>query len=80
MAIADADLEKLANLEHARWMDERRRQGWTYGAPRDDARMRHPLMVPWDQLGDEAKDKNRVIIRNLPRLVEKAGLRVQRIG
>jgi class 3 adenylate cyclase/tetratricopeptide (TPR) repeat protein len=79
MVITDAHVEHLANLEHIRWMDERRRQGWTYGSPRDNARMRHPLMVPWDQLEDVHKEKDRDTIRNLPGLVEKAGFRVRRI-
>ncbi len=80
MAISDAQVERLAMLEHERWMADRRRQGWTFGPARDDARKRHPLMIPWDRLEEPEKEKDRDTIRNLPRLVEKAGFRLRQIG
>ncbi len=80
IAISDADIEQLAIREHDRWMAERRRSGWTYAATRDNARKHHPLLVPWENLSDEEKEKDRDPIRNLPKLVERAGFRVRRIG
>jgi class 3 adenylate cyclase/tetratricopeptide (TPR) repeat protein len=80
IAITDAQVEDLAIREHERWMAERARSGWTYGPIRDNARKRHPLMVEWDRLSETEKDKDRDTIRNLPRLIERAGFRVNRIG
>jgi hypothetical protein len=61
-------------------MRERQRQGWTYAPERDDARQHHPLLVPWEQLSEEQREKDRDAVRNLPRLLETAGLRVRKIG
>ncbi len=75
----DATLEKLSIREHARWMSDRMQNGWTFGEKRDDARKLHPLLVPWEQLSEPEKDKDRDTIRNLPKLVEKAGFRVRKL-
>ena len=42
----------LAPMEHARWCAERWLGGWTLAAERDDARHRHPDLVPWERLAD----------------------------
>jgi len=77
--ISDADLEEMARREHERWTAERQRAGWSYGAPRDNARKLHPLLVPWDELSEPEKEKDRDTIRNVPRLIDRAGLGVRRI-
>ncbi|MBE7211927.1 MAG: hypothetical protein INR65_12985, partial [Gluconacetobacter diazotrophicus] len=73
-------VEALAVHEHDRWARERRRLGWTYGPVRDNARKRHPLLVPWEALGEVEREKDRVAVRNVPWLVEKAGFRVRKLG
>lgn len=74
-----AQVEELAIREHGRWMIERQRRGWTYAPERDNARLHHPLLVPWKKLSKKEKEKDRDTIRNLPRLLEKGGFRVRRI-
>jgi hypothetical protein len=71
--------EAVAKQEHDRWMNERRRSGWTYGIPRDNARKLHPLLVDWDRLPEEAKEKDRETVSNLPGLIERAGFQVRKI-
>jgi len=80
MLIPDALVEELSIREHARWMRDRQRQGWTYAPVRDNTRQHHPLLVPWEQLSEPEKEKDRDTVRNLPHLVEKAGLRMRRIS
>jgi tetratricopeptide (TPR) repeat protein len=80
MVIPDALVEELSVREHARWMRDRQRQGWTYAPVRDNTRQHHPLLVPWEQLSEPEKEKDRDTVRNLPHLVEKAGLRVRKIS
>jgi len=41
-AFRDDELDRLARLEHERWMQERTQQGWRYGSVRDDQRKLHP--------------------------------------
>jgi class 3 adenylate cyclase len=80
LAITDAQVEEMAIREHDRWMAERMRHDWTYAPVRDNSRKHHPLLIPWDQLSEVEKEKDRDTIRNLPKLVEKAGFRVRRIN
>lgn len=78
--LPDADLDASARREHDRWADERRRQGWTFGPLRDDARKFHPLLIPWDELSKNDKEKDRDTVRNALVLAAKAGFRLRRIS
>jgi hypothetical protein len=79
IVMSDEDVERLAEREHERWMAERRKSGWTYAPRRDNARKHHNLLVPWDDLQERDRDRDRDTVRNLPKLVERAGFRVRRI-
>ncbi len=67
-------LEKLARLEHMRWTAERRLAWWSFGAIRDNALRRHPLLVPYDALEEEEKEKDRQTMRDIPEVLRRAGL------
>jgi class 3 adenylate cyclase len=77
IAITDAQMEEMAIREHERWMADRMRHDWTWAPVRDNARKHHPLLIPWERLSEVEKEKDRDTIRNLPRLIEKAGFRVR---
>jgi class 3 adenylate cyclase len=51
--------EKLSEHTHDLWAQLRLAQGWTYGPVRDDARKRHPCLVPYRDLPDSEKDHDR---------------------
>jgi voltage-gated potassium channel Kch len=72
-------VEELARSEHDRWCAERRGSGWQYGGVRDDDRRRHPDLLPWDELGEDARNKNRDAIRRLPEALADAGFEIVRI-
>jgi hypothetical protein len=55
-------LEQLAELEHLRWMAERRLSGWQHGPVRDNLRRHHPDLVPWHQLPEASKRFDREIV------------------
>ena len=57
--------ELLAKLEHNRWYAERRLNGWQYGTTRDDNRKIHPCLIPYEQLPEEEKQKDRTNIQDL---------------
>ena len=80
IAMAPEQIEAMAIHEHDRWAQDRQRQGWTYGPVRDNARKFHPLLVPWEALDEVEREKDRVTVRNVPWLVEKAGFRVRPLG
>jgi hypothetical protein len=75
----EAHIERLAAAEHDGWMAQRTKDGWRYGSPRDDARKLHPSMVPYRDLPDAEKDKDRAAVRNYPKQVAAAGLAIVRL-
>lgn len=74
-----AEVERMAELEHERWCQDRAADGWTYGATRDDRRKTTPYLVPWDQLTEEVKDLDRSAVRALPELLTYAGFEIVRL-
>jgi hypothetical protein len=72
------DIEIMACMEHERWCQELRRENWSYGPERNNERRTHPSLVPWTDLPESEKDKTRNFIRDLPRLLSRAGFQVQR--
>lgn len=74
----EGDVEKLARMEHDRWMAARRQAGVTYGEERT-ART-HPDLLDWDAgLSESAKEKDRMFVRGLPALLEAEGLAIVRL-
>jgi hypothetical protein len=71
---ADPRLEQLAIREHDRWVARKIKTGWRYGDPRDDERKLHPCIRPWDELPENEKEKDRMMVREIPDVVEAAGM------
>ncbi len=76
-AFSDAEIELLAQLEHRRWMDERKGQGIVYRPVREGNQ--HPDLVDWQYLSEIAKDKDRDAIRELPMILWRAGFQILRL-
>lgn len=55
-------LERLAELEHARWMMERHLSGWQHGPLRDNTRRIHPDLVPYAELKDSVRHFDRAMV------------------
>lgn len=72
------EIEMLARLEHARWVEERLRQGWRPGPRRDVAERRSPYLVPWEELSEKVRDLDRDSVRAIPRLLAEVGLLIVR--
>lgn len=73
-------VEEHARYEHARWMHLRIEQGYRYGPVRNDEvtaerpQKTHPDLVPWAELTDAAKDKDRAALRTLVEHLSTMGL------
>jgi hypothetical protein len=72
------EVEGLARIEHDRWCEEKRRVDWRYDPIKDDERKLHPLLVPWEQLSEPDRDKDRDAVRALPDMLAQAGFEVYR--
>jgi hypothetical protein len=69
----EARIEALAEAEHARWITEKRLSGWCYGPVRNDRLKRHPSLLPYAELSEGEKEKDRQMWRVLPLLLAAAG-------
>lgn len=52
--------EQMAKNVHEIWAETRIAQGWTYGPERNDAKKKHPCLIPYEELPEEEKvyDRN----------------------
>jgi hypothetical protein len=73
------EIEKLAEKEHKRWVKQKLENGWQYATVTDKPRKKHKDIVSWDRLSQEDKEKDRVMVRAIPKIVGKAGFMIVRI-
>ena len=76
-AFTAAEVDRLAEMEHERWVAERRAQGWTRG-PRDPIQKTNPNLVSWSELDEPAREMNRSSVRRLPFFLNRAGFTAHR--
>jgi len=74
-----SELEKLAQMEHERFVEERIGAGWRIGT-RDPDRKRSPYLVPWIDLEEEVRDLDRLFIRGLPKFLARTGFQIVRVA
>ena len=79
IAFSQAEIELMARMEHDRWLRERRQAGWKSGR-KDIGKRRSPYLVPWDELTEDIKERDRVFIRDLPKFLAGAGFKIYPIG
>jgi len=75
-----AEIEIMAEMEHERWMAERRIEGWVYGPDRDVDRKVSPALVPWADLPEGVKEYDREAVRAIPEVLATARFEVYRLG
>jgi hypothetical protein len=64
-----AEIDRLARMEHVRWMEERR-------IKQPD----HADLEPWEKLSAKEKEKDIRAIKAMPEILEKVGLRIVRLS
>jgi voltage-gated potassium channel Kch len=79
-AFSESEIEELGRLEHDRWCEDLTREGWRWGRVKDLERKLHPSLVPWSELSEEERDKDREPIRALPRMLALVGFEILRPG
>jgi hypothetical protein len=72
IVLTDELVERLAAAAHDVFCEGKHRDGWTYGE-RNEANKTHPLLVPYLELPDWAKEANRVTVRAIPQKLGVAG-------
>jgi hypothetical protein len=77
------ETEVLSGIAHARWMAAKGIAGWKPGPQRDDRKMIHPDMIPYVELDEPAKQKDRDVVDSLADMAALSGetlKRERRIG
>jgi RyR domain/TrkA-N domain len=64
-------MEQLAEITHRAWMIDRRLDGWRYGKLRDNSKLIHPSLRPYNELSEATKDLDRAQIRLLCKAVKQ---------
>lgn len=71
----DAQLERMAELEHTSWRRHLEGRGWRHATERDDRRRRHPDLLPWERLPEASRQKTRDGVRSSLELLATLGYR-----
>lgn len=69
-------VERLAMLEHERYVGQKLRDGFTHGPVRDAAAKTNPTLVEWGKLDEAEKEKDRDQVRAIPRFMAEVGFEV----
>lgn len=73
--VSDDQLDEMARRDHESWLEHLKRNGWTWAAQRDRPGKKHPDLLAWDQLSDEAREKTRKGVTDSLALLETLGYR-----
>jgi macrodomain Ter protein organizer (MatP/YcbG family) len=74
----DVEREKMAEMEHGRFITERLLAGWKYGTERDPVKKTSPTLIPWSILSEEEKKKDREAVDFLPGKLKEYGYEIIR--
>jgi len=73
------EIEWMSKKEHDHWLEERLNYGWKYAPGKKNTRKKtSPSLIPWDQLSEEEKNKDRNFVRKMPVFLAKAGFQIYR--
>jgi hypothetical protein len=72
-------LDELAIMEHERWMRMKFTQGWQGAPVTDKDNKAHADLVPWEELSESAKDKDKAFVKAIPGILAKAGYTVVKL-
>lgn len=81
IAVGPQLLEQLAIDEHDRWVASLTAEGWRYAAGKKDPHAKtHSLLVPWGDLDESERQKDRDAIHAIPRMLARLGYELRLPG
>jgi serine phosphatase RsbU (regulator of sigma subunit) len=66
----EEEIETMARVEHIRWSWEKRLNGWTFGKLKDEIKKTHSSLIPYDQLIESEKEKDRELVKLIPAFLQ----------
>jgi hypothetical protein len=77
----DEELDRLAVLEHDRWHRDLTDEGWRRTAEaKDPDHLRHPSLIPWTEISEEERQKDRDAVLAIPAILARAGYTIERLS
>ncbi len=70
-------LEQIAEMEHNRWIADKKQEGWRYGDHDDELKLSEEL-IAYDQLSEKTKEMIRRDVREVPNLLSQIGYELYR--
>lgn len=72
-------IEQYAIMEHDDWVAGKELFGWKYAPVRNDEKRLHDCLLPWEELPENQRKKDRDTARNVIKLAGLAGMKVIRL-
>jgi hypothetical protein len=69
---------KLLENTHDNWATRRMKDGWSYGPRRDDDLKQHPDLVPFEELSEDEKEYDRLLVTETLKAVLALGYEIRR--
>lgn len=64
------EIETMARVEHVRWCWDKILKGWLYGDVKDSKKKIHSSIIPYEELSESEKEKDRELVRLIPALLQ----------
>ncbi len=68
--LTEEEIETMARVEHIRWCWDKILHGWFWGRAKDNKKKIHPSIIPYDDLSEAEKEKDRELVRMIPALLK----------
>jgi len=65
----EEEIETMSRVEHLRWSWEKRLNGWRFGKKRNSVKKTHPGLLPYEELSEHEKEKDRELVKLIPALL-----------
>lgn len=79
MKLPDELTEQMARDEHRWWRTDRESRGWRHASGKKDATaLTHPDLVDWEELPEAEREKNRLLVRQIPMFLGRAGFQLMK--
>jgi hypothetical protein len=71
------EIESMASMEHELWCEAMLVDGWQPSKVRSKKFKTNPDLVPWENLPPDEIEKNKKFIRDLPKVLARAGYQIE---
>lgn len=76
---SEEELERMAEMEHGRWVVERTQAGWKFGEERDPDKKISPYLAPWSDLPKKVKEWDLDYVRRWPEDFREADIEIYKL-